>query len=161
MRSHGFYGGGSADAGGNTDREGLETRGGQMQNKEAGEQMTEFERLLEHSSLGSDEADTPIRTELVHRVIARAKELSDARYAIGIELLPYRLVGVVTDDQGMRLIDGQRRLHSMSFVDVVSAVVELIRELMDATPEANPAQERIALAMQLGGPVNSATGTVL
>jgi predicted NBD/HSP70 family sugar kinase len=128
----------------------------------AGYSAEEFEGLLARSSLGAASAATgpEVPSELAHRAVRRAEEFGRVRAAVGIELLPYLLVGAVTDERGRRVADAQRRLTAMNVRHVARAAAALIIDLlMMADIPVDPA--RVAAGLQLGGPVDSKTGTVL
>jgi predicted NBD/HSP70 family sugar kinase len=96
---------------------------------------------------------------LVDRAVRNAQDLYDSRYAVGVELLPYRLIWVLIGGQGERIADGQRALAKMKASFVVREIATVVNELV---PAAYPALSgRIAVAVQLGGPVDTKTGTVL
>ena len=78
---------------------------------------------------------------------------------IGMELLPYQLTGVVANDQGEQLACHSLALKDMDLETVVSRAASLAALLANSVPAE--AGERIALGFQLGGPVETETGTVL
>jgi predicted NBD/HSP70 family sugar kinase len=129
------------------------------------DRMREFERLLGLSSLTdlSEFQDAPqiaVPANLVQRVVDRARTLGETRYAIGIELLPYRMVGALSDEHGRRLADAHRRLEDMSVEAVVEAAAALVRDLIAAEPTIDIGSSKIGLCLQLGGPVDSRAGRV-
>jgi predicted NBD/HSP70 family sugar kinase len=79
--------------------------------------------------------------------------------AIGIELLPFQLEGVLVNDQGERLACQLVELEDMNVETVVSGAASLTTTLVKSVPAA--ASERVTLGFQLGGPVDAETGTVL
>jgi predicted NBD/HSP70 family sugar kinase len=137
-----------------------------MRKKQAvsSEELEEFEQLVSSSSV-AERMNMSRRDErsadLIRRVADRVKALAHARYAVGIELLPYLLVGALIDENGVRLAEEQLVLHDMGIQSVVRDAVALKATLMKAVPYAEAAGERVPLGFQLGGPVDSGTGTVL
>ncbi|GII95559.1 ROK family protein [Sinosporangium siamense] len=122
--------------------------------------MEELERLLASSSpQGADAADT-VAPELVDAAIDRARELEDSRWAVGIELLPYRLVATLIDKKGRRLLDGHRRLKDMSVSHVVAASAALAKRLVKAAGLDYLPAGHVALGLVVGGPVDSEAGVV-
>ncbi|HEX6472320.1 MAG TPA: ROK family protein [Streptosporangiaceae bacterium] len=123
-----------------------------------------FERLLAASSLATGvDMGTPEKLPAgrLRRLAARMGEQASIRYAIGIELLPFRMVGVVVDENGERLADDQLVLDDMDVTTVVSGAAALTSALMDLVPYVRAADERVALGFQQGGPVDVDSGTVL
>lgn len=127
-------------------------------------EVDEFERLLDASSLRAhtaSPASPEVPADVARRVVERAKAVAHRRYAVGVELLSYRLVGVVVDEDGQRLADDQVVLDDMGVRSVVDAVASLVDSLVRTVPEGSPVHERVRVGLQLGGPVDAATGTVL
>lgn len=121
-------------------------------------ELTEFEQLLARSSL----ADTPGHDAAVARHAAgKAREHARIRYAVGVELVSHRIVAVLTDERGIRLAEEQRVLADMEVETVVAATATATSSLLAAVPAAKAARERVALGFQLGGPVDTETGTAL
>lgn len=90
---------------------------------------------------------------------SQASPASPACAAIGMELLPHQLMAVLVDDHGKRLDCRPLTLEDMDIETVVSGAVKLTALLARSIPEG--ASERVALGFQLGGPVETETGTVL
>jgi predicted NBD/HSP70 family sugar kinase len=81
--------------------------------------------------------------------------------AVGIELLPYQLVGALVDERGERLACEHMVLEDMDVKTVISGAASLADTLVKAIPDEETTSERIVLGFQLGGPVEAETGTVL
>jgi predicted NBD/HSP70 family sugar kinase len=94
------------------------------------------------------------------RILQRADHLDHALFAVGIELLPYELVGVLTDFDGTPR--GARRwpLPRMDVETVVEQVARLARYLVDTSLGLDLPNPRVCLGLQLGGPVDTGTGMV-
>lgn len=129
------------------------------------DELDEFAGLLDASSLRVDTPATPrwdVPADLVRRVVDRAADLAHGRYAVGIELLPHRMVGALVDERGHRLTDDQVVLADMNVDTVVAAAADLVEALVRSVPGGgHPVTERVAVGFQLGGPVDTETGTVL
>jgi glucokinase len=123
------------------------------------EAVEEFEKLLDHSSLGRQAQDAS--AALVKAAVERASQLEGSRYAVGIELLPFRLIGTVTNQDGKRLMDAHRRLDTMDIDHVIAAATDLVAGLISAAGLDDLPGRHIAVGLQLGGPVNTITGEVL
>jgi hypothetical protein len=94
------------------------------------EAVEEFEKLLDHSSLGRQAQDAS--AALVKAAVERASQLEGSRYAVGIELLPFLLIGTVTNQDGKRLMDAHRRLDTMDIDHVIAAATDLVAGLISA-----------------------------
>jgi glucokinase len=94
-------------------------------------------------------------------IIDRAARLGSARFAVGIEVLPYELVAVLIDHAGDRR--GLRRwpLPDMDVDTVVSHVALAARELVGTSLGFELPSQRVGLGLQIGGPVEARSGTVL
>lgn len=114
--------------------------------------------------------DLPLAEAVKHRLetspipwfggaLTRTSPASPACAVIGMELLPYQLTGVVANDQGEQLACHSLTLKEMDVETVVSRAASLTALLANSVPAE--ASERIALGFQLGGPVETETGTVL
>ncbi|HEY9472411.1 MAG TPA: ROK family protein [Mycobacteriales bacterium] len=128
------------------------------------DELDEFEHLLGASSLRNGTPVGPSQnpsTELVRRVVHRAEMLACNRYAVGIELLPHRMIGALVDEYGRRLADHQLPLDDANVPTVVDAAASLVASLLRSVPGGHTLQDRVAVGFQLGGPVDTETGTVL
>ena len=82
------------------------------------------------------------------------------RYAIGIELQPYRFTTVLVDGAGEIISRSAGDLSDMRPDVVVPALAAAAGEIVTSTlPQGLPAGQ-VALAVQLGSPVDTKTGTV-
>jgi predicted NBD/HSP70 family sugar kinase len=127
-------------------------------------ELREFDQLLSRSSLAAA-GDMPGRDTIsaasARRAAVLAKSQARIQYAVGIELVPHRIVAVLIDERGARLADEQRVLADMEVGTIISAASSATACLMDAVPSARAACGRVTLGFQLGGPVDPATGTAL
>ena len=125
--------------------------------------LAEIDALIERSSLGT-EAARMLRersdVEEVRPVIDRAASLSYDSFAIGIEILPYELVGVLINHRGQIL--GRRRLllPEMDVRRVVGYVAKVARDLATTSLGADLPHPGVGIGVELGGPVDTKTGTV-
>jgi predicted NBD/HSP70 family sugar kinase len=81
-------------------------------------------------------------------------------YAIGIELQPYRFTAVLTDGSGEIIGDKEGSLADMESGPVIRAMAAVARELMMSTLGQELHSDQVALGVELGGPVDTETGTV-
>jgi predicted NBD/HSP70 family sugar kinase len=95
------------------------------------------------------------------RILERATQLQTGRFAVGIEVLPERLVAVLTDQTGDRkgkrrrvVVNMEPRLLACEIGNVVREIVHT--ELGLALPNSN-----VVIGVQLGAPVDSGEGLVL
>jgi predicted NBD/HSP70 family sugar kinase len=128
------------------------------------EELGEFEQLLARSSLAQAQdmsgCDT-VPAASARRAASLAKKHARTRYSVGIELIPHRIVGVLIDEHGTRLAGEQLMLADMEVQTVVSGAASVTGILTDAVPYVKTACGRVSLGFQLGGPVDTATGTAL
>jgi len=82
-------------------------------------------------------------------------------FAIGIEILPHELRGVLTDHHGM--IHGHRRwpLPNMDVDTVVKHIAKAARDLAGTVLGLELPSPRIGIGVELGGSVDTRTGTVI
>lgn len=99
--------------------------------------------------------DSPAR-----QILQRSDRLDHALFAVGIEILPYELVGVITDFDGTRKGSGRWPLPGMEVETVVDQVAAFARYLVDASLGLDLPNPRVCLGLQLGGPVDHAMGMV-
>jgi len=92
-----------------------------------------------------DEAGTPARR---------------VRYVVGIEVQPYRFTAVLADGTGVIISERAGDLFDMQAEAVVPALAASVREIVTSTFRQGFPAGQVALAVQLGGPVDTMTGTV-
>ncbi len=126
--------------------------------------LQEIDRLIEHSSLGAEAAKslrdrTP--TDAVRPILDRADSLDHDPFTVGIEILPYELIGVLTDHHGV--VCGRRRwsLPSMAVDTVVEHVAKVAKDLTVTSLGVDLPHRSIGIGLQIGGPVDTRTGTVI
>jgi predicted NBD/HSP70 family sugar kinase len=81
-------------------------------------------------------------------------------HAVGIDLRPFELRAALVDATGATMVVRRVPLDSMDTGDVVDAIASTTRALVAEHLPADVPQYRLALGVQLSGPVDSATGTV-
>ncbi|MEV4503478.1 ROK family protein [Streptomyces klenkii] len=96
----------------------------------------------------------------VRQILRRSHELDHERYAIGIEIQPYKLTGVVVGSDGVVLARSRRHLTVMESAEVVKRVADLADNLVDDRLGCAFPRSRVCVGVQVGGPVNPDTGTV-
>lgn len=96
----------------------------------------------------------------VRQTRRRVENLNGGLFAIGIEILPYEMVGVVTDVDGV--VHGSVRcdLVSMDVDQVVAKIADVAADLVTAWLDIDLSNPRVCLGVQLGGPVETDTGVV-
>jgi len=124
----------------------------------------EIDRLIGGSSLGTPAAKSlreRAPAEAAQAILGRANTLGRGPFAIGIEILPLELSGVITDHQGK--IHDRRRwpLTSMDVDSVVKHVAVVAKDLVATALGLDLPDPSIGIGLQLGGPVNAHTGTVI
>jgi glucokinase len=82
------------------------------------------------------------------------------RYAVGIELRPFGFAAVLTDEHGNQLVQRWHNLARMEPHHVVNGIAGAVDGLLAENLNANFPRTRIALGVQLGGPVDTRSGTV-
>ena len=126
--------------------------------------MTEIDRLIGCSSLGTPAAKSlreRASAEAAQVILGRANTLGHGPFAIGIEILPFDLSGVITDHQG-RIHDCRRwPLLSMDVNSVVKHMAKLAKDLAATALGLDLPHPSIGIGLQLGGPVDTHTGTVI
>jgi predicted NBD/HSP70 family sugar kinase len=127
----------------------------------SGEGMGELEAIIDRT-LASAPAGwlRQPSTAQVHRVVDRVWELEHTRYAVGVELLPYRAVAVLCDESGARLGDTQCTVPVMTPDDVVRTVARLTRELVTEHLGFALPNPRVSIGLHLAGPVDARAGLV-
>ncbi|MFI6476236.1 ROK family protein [Streptomyces sp. NPDC050516] len=97
----------------------------------------------------------------VRQILRRSYELDHGDFAIGIEVQPYKLVGVLTETDGRVVARSRRDLTDMKPGEVVKHAAELAGQLAAARLGRGFPRSRLCLGVQVGGPVDPDTGTVL
>ncbi|MEU8549178.1 ROK family protein [Streptomyces roseoverticillatus] len=97
----------------------------------------------------------------VRQILRRSYELDHEHYAVGIEIQPYKLTGVVVGADGVVLARSRRHLTVMESAEVVKRVAELAENLVDDRLGCAFPRSRVCVGVQVGGPVDPDTGTVL
>lgn len=95
-------------------------------------------------------------------VLERAERLRYGRFAVGVEVLPYQIVAVLTDPTGHSI--GKRRRDIATMNDGASVAREIgaaTRDLVATELGIDLPSARVAIGIQIGGPVNSREGVVL
>jgi predicted NBD/HSP70 family sugar kinase len=114
--------------------------------------LTEMQEAFEQWCFDDDGRYDEPPGHLVDGVLDHAARLGEGRFAVGIELLPYQLVGVLLDGDGRRLGDGQRCLDSMNEASVVEAIAELVTDLLGVHLGMDVPDDRVTVCVQVGGP---------
>lgn len=96
----------------------------------------------------------------VRRVLRRSYELDHGHYAIGIEVLPYKLAGVIVTSEGVVTARSRTDLSDMEPEAVVQRAAALIRSLADSKLGRSFPRNRVCVGVQVGGPVDADTGLV-
>jgi predicted NBD/HSP70 family sugar kinase len=81
-------------------------------------------------------------------------------YAVGIELQPYRFTAVLVDGDGQVISERPGGLPDMDPEAVVRVLAAAAGEIVTSTLGQGPPADQVALSVQLGGPVDTKTGTV-
>ncbi|MFI9206444.1 ROK family protein [Streptomyces sp. NPDC053048] len=96
----------------------------------------------------------------VRRILRRSHQLDHGHYAVGIEIQPYRLAGVVVDSGGTVTARSRRHLTIMEPTEVAERVAELAGRLVADSLGCDFPRTRVCLGVQVGGPVDPDTGVV-
>ena len=91
------------------------------------------------------------------------KQEADQRedgYAIGIELRPYQFTAVLVNEDGKIIDENTRSLSSMEPEAVVHVLTAEAGEVVTSTLGQGFDMDHVVLGVQLGGPVDTETGTV-
>jgi glucokinase len=123
--------------------------------------LTELRHHLRTTLLDETNDGSEASPALVQRVLSRAQDLEHGQYGVGIEVVPYRLVGVLVDRDGHRFADGQRHLESMDIDEVCDAIVDFVTELVALHLGFTLPDDRVTVCVQLGGPVDRSKKVVL
>ena len=104
--------------------------------------------------------DERARKDATAPPVQRASAPRGDCYAVGIELLPYRFTVVLTNDHGEVISEEVRDVTDMAPGAAVGALSGAAREIVASTLGQGFPADRVALGVQLGGPVDTETGTV-
>jgi predicted NBD/HSP70 family sugar kinase len=102
-----------------------------------------------------------VADNIIRDILRRADHLDHSPFAVGIAILPFRLVGVITDMRGTKLGVGRWELTKMDVDQVVERVAALARYLVKTSLGFDLPHPRIRIGLQIGGPVDTANGVVL
>jgi len=124
----------------------------------------EIDALIERSSLGTPAAKslrerTPI--EDVKPILDRADSLATGPFAIGIEVLPRKLSVVLADHYGMTRGRRNWQLPDMEVSTVMEYAAKAARDLAATHLGSDLPNRCIVIGLDLGGPVDTRTGTVI
>lgn len=102
-----------------------------------------------------------VPAETVQEILRRVDSFDHALFAVGIEILPYELIGVITEFDGT--VRGFRRwtVPRMDEETVVERIAELVRYLVGSSLGLDVPNPRICIGVQLGAPIEVSSGTVL
>lgn len=101
-----------------------------------------------------------VADDTIQEIIRRADSLDHAPFAVGIAILPFRLVGMITDLNGTNLGVGRWDLVHMDVDNVVQRAAALARHLVLSSVGLKLPNPRVRIGLQLGGPVDPITGMV-
>jgi Transcriptional regulator/sugar kinase len=94
-------------------------------------------------------------------ILDRAGRLATARFAVGVEILPYELVAVVTDPIGVMLAWRRWPVPEMDVETVVKRISAAARELVSTSLGYELPDSHVGLGLQIGGPVDAHKRIVL
>lgn len=118
---------------------------------------------FEHESPGSRGMEA-IRSRtpdsVRQRIREHARTLRNDNFAVGVEILPTHLVAVLTDPTGQHYGQRRRDLPEMSVDTVVREIGTVVNELVWTSLGVDPSSRRIAVGLQIGGPVDARAGIV-
>ncbi|MGZ3337072.1 MAG: ROK family protein [Isosphaeraceae bacterium] len=139
-----------------------------MEEFRAGQQesgLADIDTLIERSSLGTPDAKSlreRISIEEVEPILDRANSLATGPFAVGIEILPRELAVVLVDHYGN--VHGRRiwPLPDMEVSTIVEYARKAARDLVATHLGMDlRSNRRIVIGVDLGGPVDTRTGTVI
>ena len=107
-----------------------------------------------------DVTASPAQETLSSSPAQETSSRSEECYAIGIELQPYRFTAVLIDGSGEILGHEEGSLADMKPGPVIRALTAVAREILMSTLGLELPADQVALGVQLGGPVDTETGTV-
>jgi hypothetical protein len=90
----------------------------------------------------------------------RARRLANGLFAVGIEIRPWELSGVIVDGDGAKIGAARLGLPSMDPDAVVSRIAGLGRNLAAASLGLELEDARLCLGIGVAGPVDADTGNV-
>src|SRR5256885_16964084 len=92
-------------------------------------------------------------TRILQKIRGRATQLARGLFAVGVEVLPYELKGVIIDPSGTVLGGAGLGLPDMKVKTVVERTAQLAGELAGclSLELSNP---RLCIGIQIGGPVD-------
>jgi predicted NBD/HSP70 family sugar kinase len=89
-------------------------------------------------------------------------KVPEPEFAVGIKILPHRLVGTVVDTDARPLAFAERPLQAGEPIRQVSEVAALVRDLIADAPGLDEyAPDRIGLGVEVGGHVSTHSGKVV
>lgn len=96
----------------------------------------------------------------IQEILRRSEKLDHGLFAVGIEIVPFGLTGVITDVDGGELAVYRSGLPEMHVDTVVEHVATFAQDLVNTSLGLSLRNSRICLGVQLGGPVEPDTGVV-
>jgi glucokinase len=120
--------------------------------------------LVERTALGTPAARRlrgRASRDVVQQILHRATALANARFAVGVEILPYELVAVLADPHGVPLAWRRWAVPEMEVDTVVKRLAAATKELVSTSLGYELPDSHIGLGLQIGGPVNPAKTVVL
>jgi predicted NBD/HSP70 family sugar kinase len=124
----------------------------------------EIDMLIERSSLGTPAAKSlreRTSIEAVQPVLDRANSLAAGPFAVGIEILPRELSVVLADHYGTVHDHRIWPLPNMEVKTVVEYVRKAAKDLVATHLGMDLRNRCIVIGLDLGGPVDTRTGTVI
>ena len=101
-----------------------------------------------------------VADNVVQDILHRSENLDHALFAVGIEILPFELIGVIIGSDGAKLGTRRRILAHMDVDYIVDNISELAGYLTTTSVGLDLPSPRVTLGLQVGGPVDTATGVV-
>jgi glucokinase len=97
----------------------------------------------------------------VDTILQHATKLRYGKFAVGVEVLPDRIVAVLTDHTGHRFAKRQRYLVDPEPLPVAREIGDVARELAGTELGLDLPCNSIVIGVQIGAPVDSRRGVVL
>jgi predicted NBD/HSP70 family sugar kinase len=94
-------------------------------------------------------------------ILRRETQLRFGKFAVGVEVLPERIVAVLTDHAGDRFAKRKWDLENVEPESVAGTIGEVARELASTELGLDLPNGNVVIGIQIGAPVDSRTGTVL